>query len=501
MALQTRNSVLAIKQESTEGTPVSPTAAGDYVALQEGFTMEPAFAELDNAELTGSIANAKTVLGIEEPSASFSHYFRASGVEGQSPNYGPLLENAFGAETERSTERDTIAASTVSVIKVDTGEGSEFQRGDALLVKKASGVGYEIRNALSIATDDITLAQDLQDAPGVGVNLGLNVLWSPQNSGHPTHSLWLYRGNNAAGAVEMMAGSRVTEVSIDVTAGEFVNASYSVEGNEYFYDPVEITATDVAFDFNDGSARAASITAKMYKDPYEVASALQTAMDALSGDTITVAYSDSTGKYTATSDGVTFELLPATGPNTANEGWSTLGFGTADLTGATTYEAASALDKSSPQTASFDAADPLVAKSNEVLLGPDAQEIVCFEASSMTITLSNTKADILSVCSDSGKSGSVFSEREATIEITALLEDHQAEEFKNFRSGDNMLFTYNLGEKSGGNWVAGKCMNVHSPTCTISSFSLGDSDGLVTLEMTLTTYTSSGLGELYFNQL
>lgn len=500
MALQTRNSVMALKKETTEGTPIAPTVSGDYVALQDGFTMDPSFATLENANLTGSIGKSKTVLGLEEPTASFDHYVRGSGVEGTAPNFGPLMENVFGSEAERVTERDTVAASTVSVLKVDAGEGVEFSRGDAVLVKHPAA-GFEVRNVFSVATDDLTLAQDLNLAPGTGVNLGKNVKYSPVDSGHPTHSVWLYRGNNAAGAVELMAGSRVTEMSIDVTAGEFVNGSYTLEGNEYFYDPVEITATDVSFDFNDGSPRAGLITAKMYKDPYEVAAAVETTMNLLSADTITVVYDDTTGTYTVTSDGATLELLPATGAGTANEGWSSLGFGTSDLTGALTYTAATALDKSSPQTATFDDADPLVAKSNQLMIGPDGQDIACFEASTVSMTLSNTKADILSVCADSGKSGSIITEREATIEVTALLKDHQAEEFKNFRSGDNMLFTFNFGEKSGGNWVPGKTMNVHSPTCTITSFSLGDVDGLVTLDMTLTTYVNSGLGEFYINQL
>jgi hypothetical protein len=492
---------MALKEETTEGVPVLPTAAGDYIALQDGFSMEPSFAELDNAELTGSIANAKTVLGIEEPAASLSHYFRGSGVEGTAPNYGPLLKNAFGNETEKGTEDNTVAASTVSVVNVDAGEGATYSRGSALLVKQ-SATAYEIRNVLSIATDALTLAQDLAVAPGTGIDLGQHVLYSPANSGHPTHSMWLYRGNNAAGAIEMMAGARVTEVGIESTAGEFINASYSLEGNEYFYDPIEILAADVSFDYtDDATARVGTIEAKMYKDPYELAAAIGSAMDVLSGNTITCVYDDSLGKFTITSDGTTLDLDAATGPNIATSGYDKIAFAATDLTGSLSYTSDSVLSNASPQTPIFDSADPLVAKANEVLLGPDGQDITCFEASSVSVTLSNTKADILSVCSSSGKSGSVFSERTATIEVSALLNDYQAEEFKNFRSGDNMLFTYNCGEKSGGNWVAGKCMNVHSPTCTISSFALGDSDGLVTLDMTLTTYTNSGLGEIFVNQL
>ena len=58
-SIQTRSSVLAIKKEITEGTPVLPTVATDYVALQDTFAMEGGFALLDNAEMKSSIGMSK----------------------------------------------------------------------------------------------------------------------------------------------------------------------------------------------------------------------------------------------------------------------------------------------------------------------------------------------------------------------------------------------------------------------------------------------------------
>ncbi len=45
-SIQTRNSVLAIVKETTEGTPKAPTLASDYVALQDDFSMEGGFETL-----------------------------------------------------------------------------------------------------------------------------------------------------------------------------------------------------------------------------------------------------------------------------------------------------------------------------------------------------------------------------------------------------------------------------------------------------------------------
>jgi hypothetical protein len=277
-------------------------------------------------------------------------------------------------------------------------------------------------------------------------------------------------------------------------------AVFSLEGISYSFDPILVSAgVNDAIDFDDGGGEEnATITAKLYKDPIELAAEIQSKMDALTADTITCSYSSTTGKFTIASDGVTFSLLWNTGTNTATTIGSDLGFTIADGTGAVTYTSDSAIDLSSFDTATFDSSDPLVAKNNQVMIGTFS-DYTCFEASSLTFTLTNTKTDILSVCAESGKAGSLINQREVTLEVTALLDQYEAQNFKRFRSGDEISFQYNFGTKSGNNWVAGKCGNIYMPTATISEFSLGDEDGLVTLNMTITAYVSSGAGEVYLN--
>jgi len=504
MALQTNASVMAVKKETTEGTPVVPASGADFVALQEGFSVAPNFDALEYAELTGSIGAAKNVKGLENPTFSFSHYIRGSGAVATQPDYGDYIENAMGAVAVRATERDTIVGSTVSAVNVNTGEGAEFVRGDAILVKHAANA-WEIRNVLSVSGDVLTLAQNLANAPGTAVNLGRNVRYYPVNTGHPTHSVWVYRGNAAGGAVELVSGTRVTSMAIDVTAGDFVNATFDCEGIRYYYNPITLT-TNIYLDFDDGGGEEnAVVAAKTYRDPYELADAIAAAMNALTGDTITVTYNDrgvNAGKFTIASDGAQLDLLWNTGTNTANTLGTAIGFAVAaDDTGALTYTSDNVVSKAAPYTPSFNAVNPLVAKDNQVIFGSDPTQTSCFKASTLSVTVANTKSNILSVCSESGVSGSVVSERAITVELTALLEDHQALEFKNFRANDTVLFTFNTGEKSGGNWVEGKTVNFHSPTMVIDSINLDDTDGLVTLSMTLTAFVSSGLNEFFVNLL
>ncbi|RTL05188.1 hypothetical protein EKK58_08550 [Candidatus Dependentiae bacterium] len=503
-SFQTKGSRFALVPEVTEGTPVSPSSGGQYIALQDGYDLEPAFDTLENAELTGSIGKAKPVLGLENPTVSLSHYIRHSGVEGQEPNFGKMIEGILGGKSVNGTQYNTTTGSTAgsataaATIAHAVGTGTNFERGEGLLIKDGTN-GYKIRNVLSVATDTSTLNFNLSAAPGSGVGLGKAVLYKPGTS-YPTFTAWDYRGNG--GAVQMVAGSRVTEMSIEASAGEYINGSFTLEGLSYYFNPIELTSSNNKLDFDDGSEKNVTIAAGFYKDPHDLASAVQTAMDAASSDTITCVYNDSTGKFTITSDGSSLDLLWNTGTNTAQTIGTKLGFlVAADDTGSLSYTSDNALVLSSPQQPSLDSADPLVAKNNEVFIGGFADSS-CFCASTLALNIASEKTDVLCVCAESGKQESVITSREVTIELTAVLEQYEADKFHRFHTNQTTAFAYNFGEKSGGNWIPGKCGNIYMPSCTISSFKVSDQDGLVALEMTLTGFVdSSGNGEIYLNFL
>lgn len=499
-AIQTRASVLAVVKETTEGTPVAPSGATDFIALQPDFSMTPAFESLTNDELRNSIGQAKPIQGLETPSASYSAYLRASGVVAQAPNYGEFLEAAFGAVATASTEYDTVSSSTTSVIKVNTGEGATFQRGEPLLIKDGTN-GYRIRCLDSISGDDLTTGFQVPVAPGTGVNLGRAVLYYPANTSHPTVSLWHYLGNG--GGVQMLSGGRVTNMSIDIAAGQLINATYDLEGVKYYFNPITIASTDTKLDFTDDDGTwAATIAEGVYKDPHELASAIQTAMrTANAGETATVTYSNTTGKFTIKTTGTVLSLLWSSGSNAANTIGDKIGFvtgsndtGTAATTG---YTSDNAITLTAPYTPSYDSADPLAAKDHEVMVGTTT-DYACFAASSVSISMGTPKSNILSVCSTSGVSGSIVSSREVTIEISALLNQYDADKFRRVRENDETKFQYSFGVKSGGSWVAGKCGAIYAPTCTVSAIALEDADGLVQMNLTLTAFVnSSGEGEFF----
>lgn len=491
MAIQTRTNRLAVLVESTEGTPVAPSTGTDFIAVQEDLAVGLEIENLDNAELTGSLGPAKSILGLESPTVSFSHYLRHSGTEGTAPGYGDLLQAGMGTEDDAGVEHNTVGGSTTTVINVDTGEGATYQKGQPLLIKDSTN-GFSVRHVQSISSDALTLNFAVGTAPGTGVDLGEAITYLPADSSHQTLTIWNYVGNG--GAIQMVAGCRVVDISVTMDAGQLINAAYSLEGIEGYYNPIVIAAADRFLDFTDDNGTfAASITAQTYKSPHALASALQTAMNTVqTAETHTVTYNDSDGKYTiATSTSALLSLLWNTGSNAANTVGDQIGFSVAaDDTGSTSYEGDNAIDLSSPATPSFDSADPLVAKDMRVYLGDQADN-VCLDASSVSFTLGTPKTDILSVCAASGKSGSIISERTAEVELTALVEQYDADKFRRFVNNTETRFQATGGQKSGGNWTAGTVVSIALLSATVTAFEVTDEDGLATVNLTLAAFVPS----------
>ena len=503
-ALQTRNSALAVLKEVTEGTPVAPSASSDYVALQDDFTMSPDFDILENAELRASIGVSKPILGAENPTASFSHYLRSSGVEGTAPNYGLLLESALGGVRTLGA-RDSVDSSTTAATTLTVGSGADWARGDAAIILDSTN-GFSIRNVADVTGDVLTWDFELEAAPANGVELSRFVTYYPTQVDQPTLTLWHYVANQ--GAIQMMSGVRPTSAAMTIDAGELINVNYSFEGQEYFFDPIEITSTTDTLDFtdDDGTFQVA-IANKYYKDPNDVAQALQDAMNA-SGTTEThsVVYNNrgaDQGKFTiSSSTSAVLSLLWNTGAGAANTIAGKIGFdNAADDTGATTYTSDNIQDWSTPQSASFDDADPLAAKANELFIGT-ADQNFCIPASSVTMNIDLTRVNVESICTDSGRDGSVISERSVPITVTAILEKDDADKFHKFHENQEVAFAYHYGEKSGGNWVVGKSGSLYTPTATINSFEVADADGLVVVNLGLQAFVNSdGEDEVFANFL
>jgi hypothetical protein len=488
MPISNKSTVFAIMKEATEGTVTVPAAATDFIPIQSDLSMVPEVEKLDNEEMKNSLGMAKKITGSENPTASFSHYIKSSGVVGQAPAWGKLLESLFGGVKVAATEYPTVAGSTTAAVKV--ADASVFRVGEPLLIKDGVN-GYSIGfvHSIDTVTDLLTLGFQLANAPAAAVNLGKAVTYYPVNTAtHPSLTLWRYQGNG--GAKDMIRGAKVTELSFNAEAGQLINGSISLEGLEYFFNQIQITTGNDTLDFTDDTGTyAARVAAGWYKTPQELATALQTAIDDLTAETVTVVYSNTTGKFTiASSTSTVLELLWNTGTNTARTIGTALGFAVAaDDTAAVTYTSDNAQTYAAPFTPSFDAADPISAKGHIVYFG-DATDNVCFGPSTVDVTITNERKTIDNICAASGRSGSVITGRTITVSVSGLMNQYDADKIDRLLQNKDSRFQYIGGLKSGGNWVPGKNFGIYLPYCSVDSFTVGDDESLTTVEFEISAF-------------
>jgi hypothetical protein len=509
MAISKKRTLCAVVEESTSGTPLDPSSGADYVTLQDDFSMSPNFDRVPDAELNASGVNKPDMLGEEQPAGSISHYLRTSGVEATAPIYGRLLKAAFGQVVAAASEYATASGSTAGtatvrgILKLASGGGAAGQRGKAYLIKDTTN-GYSIRNAYSISGDDISLSFNLAAAPASGINTGRSIIYQTSYD-KPSLSMHLYRGNG--GAHDVMSGVKVSRFEANIEATQAINSKFDLVGLAYYLNPIRI-GTARYLDFYDGVAvRSVAMTQMLYKSPHDAAEALQTLMNAAgSSDTFTVKYNSrgaSAGKFTISTSGATLELRWASGPNTANTVGTVLGWVvSSNDTGATSYTSDNVQVWAADHTPSSDSdTSKLIVKSNELMIG-DFSEYTCAGAASAVVSIENEQIDVEDLCADTGIEEKFENARTSQLQAVLNLKQHEAKNWYNYHKEQVVSVAFNGGPKVGGNWVAGKCVNIYMPRAKIIDFNIGDEE-VVKVNMTLQAYVegASETSEAYLNLL
>lgn len=494
-----RASIYAIKEEVTAGTYLPPSTGADFVPLRPGneLSFEPEILESD--ELLNDIGATKGLIGKEAVSGAHVAYLRHSGVEGQEPEVGLLYESVLGSKSIAAVEYDTVAASTISLLKVNTGEGASFEVGEALLIKDATN-GYSIRNISAITGDDLTLNFNVSVAPALGVNLGKAILYKPEAQGHPTFSTTKYLGNGFA--IESSAGNTVTECSVTADANGFGEVNFSFEGTKYLYNAVTITSSNKYLDFTDDAGTfAAIVPEKIYNTPIDLAAALELSMNSVSTEDYSVSYNSNTGKFTiVTATSALFSILWNTGTNTASSIGTTLGFlVAANDTGSLTYTSDNAQSYAASLTPTYDNADAIIIKGAELFIGT-ATDNLCVCAQSVSITVSKTVEDVDCICEETGVLEKIPTARTAEMQVTTVLKKYDAALLDALLKNTGISAMFNAGPKIGGNWAPGKCFNVYVKNCTVSAFKTSG-DSFIQVELTLRGFVTTNSKDIYLNFL
>ncbi len=507
MAEIMRSSVYAFKEETTDGTLITPVAA-DFTAIRDDTSLTGALDTITSNELINDIGATEPAVAKETPTGSISKMFKHSGVEGTAPDYSVLMKSSMGTQTDNTTERDLVAGSTVSVVNVDAGEGVGFVEGRAMLFKDGTN-GFQVRNVRSVATDALTLNYDLSGAPASGVNTGKAIHFSPAATGHVSFSTHHHQAASASSAFyEAIAGCRTSNMTVAATANDFFGVTFDIAGTKFFYNPIFIDATNDDIDFtDDGGIIVASVTQKVYRTPIELASELQTVMqasaDASGGDDVLVSYSNTDGKYTiSTLTGTVLSLLWDTGTNTATTIGGALGFTvSADDTGATTYTSDNAISFAPSVTPAFDSVSNIVVKNSELLIG-DSTSITCRAASDVGFTIATDVQDEDDICAESGVSSKVISSRVATFTATLTLSKFDADLFDKHINNTTTQLMFNTGNKnSSGDWTAGTVVNLWFPNAKITSHPIQENNTFAVIAIEASGFVSSTFKDVHLNFL
>jgi hypothetical protein len=507
MANVTRTQSFSIKEETTEGELIAPTAGTDFTPVREGVSIEASVDNIVSDQLSSDIGQSKSFIARETPSASIPKYLKHSGVEGQSPDYGLMVKATLGSETVNSTEYDTVGGSTAgtssaaAILNVDSGEGVQFSEGQGVLIKDGTN-GYTVRNVDSISSDALTLNYNIGSAPASGVNLGKAVHYSPASSGHPTFSAHLYQSDSSNAVHQAIAGCRVSSLSAEFPVNDFASINFDLEGLSAHRNPLIVDSTNDNLDFDDGSVKALTITSKSYSNPKDLAAEIESKFNAASTDTFTVDYDSTSGKFTITSDGVSLDLLWNTGANTGTTIGGLLGFSVAaDDTGSLTYLGDNALDYDHGLTPSYDSSEPTIVKCSELLIGGFSRNDNR-SSPNASLNVDMTKADVQDFTSCTGVGSSVYTSRQVTFSTTLILQKHEIDDFNDFLDSTTTSVMFNHGEKDGsGNWTPGTVMNVYIPNATVSSNTISDLDGFMVVELEFSAFVNSDKKDLHINLL
>ena len=506
MAYVSKSQIVGFIKEDTEGVLKDLAAGTDFAKMREGASISGAVETISSDELVaGSIGASKSFVVKEVPTGSFPKYLKHSGIEGQKPEAAILIESCMGDEVVNATEYSTTTGSSAgsatarASLEMATNQEDNFVVGQGLLIKDSTNK-YSIRNVYNVDSSGnaLDLNFNLTAAPASGVALGKAVSYIPSTS-HPTFSTHHWQALTGSAYYQAMAGCRVSSMDIQFPANAFAEMNFEFAGISFYFNPIRISATNKYIDFTDSSSTVAAIlTEKVYKSPIELAAEVASKMSAASADVISCAYSNSTGKFTISSDGTTLSLLFATGTNAANDAGSALGF-SADQTGALTY-AGAAISFDTSLTPSYDTTDALIVKNNELFIGAFGDN-VCVKASTASISISTPKTDVNSICAESGVIESVILSREVTFSATVLLEKFQSKYFNSLVDNTTTSIMFNAGTKSAGNWVPGKCVNVYLPSCSITAAPVADQDGYQVFNIEATAFVSGALDDVYINFL
>ncbi len=223
-----KNIKLAIEEETTQGTAVSPTGASSFISpLADGLEVKPDREFLERGNLVSTIGTAKSKTGIKAVSGAIPVEMKA-GDSFAAPEYGLLIEGALG--TKRSVSSEITSGTSHTTDTIYLSDTSDLNVNDIILVKESGAYHVSPITAIS-ANTSITLLVAADNAFSDNVVISKVTNYAPADSGHPSFTVSKYVED---AVLEQAAGCMISGMTLEnFTTGQYANLNFSFEGMSY----------------------------------------------------------------------------------------------------------------------------------------------------------------------------------------------------------------------------------------------------------------------------
>ena len=199
-----KDSLCSVKIETTENTYAGPASGADlFQPTEKGISISGDITFEERDLLTAGLSKPQSIPGSYALKGKMAVEMRGSGVEGQAPQWGVLLQALFGAvhnNTNNVTSKNS--AGTHTVIPIGDSDIGDFNVGDIICLKVPNN--YWMCTVQSLvttggsATITILPAYNVAGTPTnvpAETVISQTVTYQPANSGGPSFSATMYYAN------------------------------------------------------------------------------------------------------------------------------------------------------------------------------------------------------------------------------------------------------------------------------------------------------------------
>jgi hypothetical protein len=209
----------------TEGVAAAPASSADYVqVLEDGLELSPAKELVERTILTSSIGKVTPRASVKSASGSIPLEWRAAGVEGQAPQYEPLLFSGMGDRRRLANRITTGSSHTTSKIILASAD-TKVSVGDFVVILEAGD--HSAHFVTAVASGDFDYLPSRSTPPSDSVELAKTVTYLSKNTGQLPLTASIFWGDEIR---ERAIGARVASMSLEnFTTGQIPNLNFGHE--------------------------------------------------------------------------------------------------------------------------------------------------------------------------------------------------------------------------------------------------------------------------------